>query len=190
MTDPCKDSAYSGVILLRTLSLTLFIGDLNGIKEMVCDIGNACLETYNKEKVYIIAVLEFKDKEGHMLIIEKVLYGMRISGARFYENLADTLRDMGFILCKSNPDLWMRDSGDVYEYVCVYVDDFIAIMKNPNKFFNTLTSKYKYKYKLKEVRYPSYHLDFGFYYEPDGTLSWRDKSYIKRLSQNCSLMFE
>ena len=187
LTDPCKDSAYSGVILLRTLRLALLIGELNGLKVMVGDIGNAYLEAYTKEKVYIIAGPEFGDREGHTLIIDKALYGLRTSGARFHEKLADTLRDMGFTPCKSDADLWMRDAGDVYEYVCVYVDDLMAIMKSPKEFFDTLTSKYKYK--LKGVGDPSYHLGGDFYRDPDGTLAWGAKSYIKRLSQNYSLMF-
>ena len=187
LTDPCKDSAYSGVISLRTLRLALLVGELNGLKVMVGDIGNAYLEAYTKEKVYIIAGPEFGDRAGHTLIIDKALYGLRTSGARFHEKLADTLHDMGFTPCKSDPDLWMRDAGDVYEYVCVYVDDLMAIMKNPQEFFDTLTEKYKYK--LKGVGDPSYHLGGDFYRDPDGTLAWGAKSYIKRLCQNYSLMF-
>ena len=89
---------------------------------MVGDIENAYLETYNKEKVYIIAGPEFRDREGCKLIIDKELYGMRTYGARFHEKLADTLRDMVSKPCKYDPNLWMQDNGDVYEHVCVYVN--------------------------------------------------------------------
>ena len=175
LTDPCKDNAYSGVISLRTLRLALLIGELNGLKVMVGDIGNAYLEAYTKEKVYIIAGPEFGDKAGHTLLIDKALYGLRTSGARFHDKLSDTLREMGFMPCKSDPDLWMRDAGDVYEYVCVYVDDLMAIMKNHQEFFDTLTEKYKYK--LKGVGDPSYHLGGDFFCDPDETLAWGAKSY-------------
>ena len=95
LTAPCGDS-YSGVISLRTLQLALTVGEFNELKVMVGDIGNAYLEAYTNEKVYIVAGPEFGELEGHTLVIEKALYGLCTSGARFHEKLADTLRNMGF----------------------------------------------------------------------------------------------
>ena len=45
------------------------------------------------------------------------------SGLRWHERFADVLRDMGFFLCRAEPDIWMRDCGDHYEYIAVYCDD-------------------------------------------------------------------
>ena len=110
-----------------------FIGELNGLDIMVGDIGNAYLEAYTKEKVCFVAGPEFGDLEGHTLIISKALYGLRASRARHHERFADTLRDMGFVSCKMDPDLWIRRKDDHYEYICVYVDDLMAIMKQPQE---------------------------------------------------------
>ena len=41
------------------------------------DVGNAYLEAYTTEKVYVIAGGEFGDKEGHVFIIIKALYGLK-----------------------------------------------------------------------------------------------------------------
>ena len=41
VTEPPKDSVYSGVVSLRSLHLAFIIGDINGLKTMVGDIGNA-----------------------------------------------------------------------------------------------------------------------------------------------------
>ena len=60
------------------------------------DVGNAYLEAYTQEKVYIIAGPEFGELAGHTLIIVKALYGLRTSGARYHEKFAATLVDMGF----------------------------------------------------------------------------------------------
>ena len=32
----------------------------------------------------------------------------------------------------------MRDAGDVYEYLVVYVDELVAVMKDPKAFFDEL----------------------------------------------------
>ena len=60
------------------------------------DIGNAYLEAYTKEKVCFIAGIEFRPLAGHLLIIEKALYGLRTSSLRWHDKFSDCLHDMGF----------------------------------------------------------------------------------------------
>jgi len=181
MTQDHGDS-YSSVISLRGMRLAMLIGENNKLKTMVGDVGNAYLEAYTKEKVCFMAGAAFGDLEGHTMVIVKALYGLRTSGARYHERFADTLRDLGFFPCKNEPDLWMRDRGDHYEYICVYVDDLLAIMKNPQSFFDILRDKYKYK--LKGVEEPKYHLGGNFERDPDGTLAWGANRYIGRMVEN------
>ena len=76
-------SVYSGVVSLRGLRTCLFIGELDGIEPGTTDIDNAYLEALTSEKVCIRAGPEFGDLEGHLLIIYKVLYGLKTSGKVF-----------------------------------------------------------------------------------------------------------
>ena len=69
------------------------------------DIGNAYLEAKTQEKVYIIAGPEFQELEGHILVIIKALYGLRSSGKRWYERLADCLLEMGFTRSKDPKEI-------------------------------------------------------------------------------------
>jgi Reverse transcriptase (RNA-dependent DNA polymerase) len=80
LTDLPLESVYSGVVSLRGFRLVMFIGKLNEMDVWATDIGNAYLEAFTSEKVYIIAGPEFKQREGHILIIRKALYGLRSSG--------------------------------------------------------------------------------------------------------------
>jgi Reverse transcriptase (RNA-dependent DNA polymerase) len=179
---PPVDDSYSSVISLEIMRLTLIVGELNGLELMVGDIGNAYLEAKTKEKIYFIAGQEFGNLEGHTMIIYKALYGLRTSGARFHERLADALRDEGFTASLADPDLWMRDADDCYEYVCVYVDDLLSLLKNADKFYEILRTKYKFK--LKGVGPPEYHLGGDFGRDPDGTLYWGAKTYVAKLLAN------
>ena len=43
-----------------------------------------------------IAGPEFGEKEGHIFVINKALYGLKTSGKRWHERFTDVLRDMGF----------------------------------------------------------------------------------------------
>ena len=51
-------------------------------------------------------------------------------------------------------------------------------MSYPNRFFEELRNR---GYKLKGVGEITYHLGGDFYRNPDGTLAWGAKTYIKRV---------
>ena len=41
---------------------------------------------------------------------------------------------MNFVPSKNEPDIWMRQNGDIYKYVVLYVDDLAFVMKDPTAF--------------------------------------------------------
>jgi Reverse transcriptase (RNA-dependent DNA polymerase) len=101
----------------------LFLAEFNNDLQLwATDIGNAYLEAYTTEKVYIIAGPEFGEREGHILVISKALYGLNSSGARWHDRFADCIRELGFFPCKAEPDILMRKNGNIYKYIAVYVD--------------------------------------------------------------------
>ena len=70
------ESVYSSVVSLRCVRIVTFIAELNKLELWSTDIGNAYLESKTNEKVYIIAGPEFGDRQGHLMIIIKALYGL------------------------------------------------------------------------------------------------------------------
>ena len=187
LTDIPLDSVYSGVVSLRGIRLLTFISELNALLLWATDIGNAYLEALTKELVYIVAGPEFGDREGHILVIVKALYGLRTSGLRWHERLADCLRAEGFTPCKAEPDIWMRANGDVYEYIAVYVDDLAIAMLNPEEFVKILIDKYKFK--LKGTGPISFHLGCEFVRDDEGILCLRPRKYIERMVASYEQMF-
>ena len=187
LTDTPIDSVYSSVVSLRGIRMLTFIGELNELEVWCTDVGNAYLESFTKEKVYIIAGPEFGDLEGHTLIIQKALYGLRSSGLRFHERLADVLRDMGFIPSRAEPDIWMIDKGDHYEYIAVYVDDLLVVSRDPGSLIDVLLKKYKFK--LKGTGPISYHLGCDFFRDDDGNLCYAPRKYIEKMLANYQRIF-
>ena len=137
--------------------------------------------------MYFIAGPEFGPLQGHTMIIVKALYGLRSSGLRYHKRFADTLRNLGSASARSDTDVWLKDCGTHYEYVCVYVDDLMIMSKNPRKFFDLLINIHGYK--LKGVSEPSYHLGGDFYRDKDGTLAWGAASYITKILENYEQTF-
>ena len=188
LTEVPTESVYSGVVSLRGFRLVLFLAELNGLELWATDIGSAYLEAKTNEKVYIIAGPEFGEREGHVLLIHKAIYGLRSSGARWHARFSDCLRSMGFEPSKSEPDIWMRRNGDIYEYIAVYVDDLALALKDPQSVIDLL--KDKHNFKLKGTGPISFHLGMDFVRDEDtGTLCITPRKYIEKMIASFERMF-
>ena len=157
MTPEPEESVYSSVASLRSLRIVIFLAELNQLELMQGDIVNAYLESHTQEKVYFVAGSEFRHLAGHTFIIDKALFGLRSSGLRFHERLSSVIWKFGFEKSKADPDVWMRDSGDIWEYIVVYVDDLSVAMKHAQSFFDELQSP-KIGFTMKGVGKPTYTL--------------------------------
>ena len=179
LTDPIyHDSPYTGIASIKGIRVCLFLGELNGLSLCAVDVGNAYLEALTKEKLYIIAGPEFGELEGYILIVHKALYGLRTSGARWAEKLADSLRTMNFFSSFADPAIWMRDCGNHYEYICVWVDDMLIISKDPKSIIKILEKEYI----LKGVGFPEYYLgaDMKRTEKPENVFIMGSHTYVKR----------
>ena len=154
-TEVTGEDIYSGVIGSEFICYGFFLGELFGLTVCAGDIGNAFLYGKTKEKVYIIAGPEFgKELQGRVLIVDKALYGLRTSCARFHEHCSDTLRKLGFVPSKADSDLWMRKKDDHYELIACYVDDLLVWSKDPMK----IMKKLQETYVMKGIGIPEYFL--------------------------------
>lgn len=183
------ENVYSGVVYIRSIRLVIFLAELNKLDVWGADIGNAYLEAKTKEKVYIVAGPEFGEREGHILVIHKALYGLRTSGKRWRERFSDDLMQLGFYRSKADPDVWMRHNKklDIYEYIATYVDDLLLAMEDPASIIALLKSKFKYK--IKGDGPLDYHLGTSYERDKDGRLIYHTKKYIERLASMYEKMF-
>jgi Reverse transcriptase (RNA-dependent DNA polymerase) len=115
--------------------------------------------------VYIVAGPEFAPMEGHTLLIDNALYGLRSSGLCWHQRFSDVLRDTGFTPSKAEGDIWMREGDEVYEYIAVYVNDLLIAARNPEEI----------------VR--------DYFRERDGTLCYGPKKYIGKIVNQYNKMF-
>ena len=189
LTKEPVESIYSGVVSLRSLRMVVFLSQLNNLEIWRADVGNAYLEAYTDEKLCIIAGPEFKELQGHLLIMVKALYGTRSGGARWHDRLFDILQELKFKPSKADPDVWMRPEpgGTCYEYIAVYVDDLAIAAKDPQAFCNEL--KENYNLKLKGVGPLEYHLGCTYKKDPDGTLAADPRRYVNKILESYERMF-
>ena len=189
LTKEPVESIYSGVVSLRSLRMVVFLSQLNNLEIWGADVGNAYLEAYTDEKLCIMAGPEFKELQGHLLIMVKALYGTRSGGARWHDRLFDILQELKFKPSKADPDVWMRPEpgGTCYEYIAVYVDDLAIAAKDPQAFCNEL--KKKYNLKLKGVGPLEYHLGCTYKKDPDETLAADPRRYVNKILESYERIF-
>ena len=187
LTKPPDGSIYSGVVSLKGIRIVIFLGELNNMPIYSTDIGNAYLEAKTQEKVYIIAGHEFGPLEGHTLVINKALYGLRSSGLRWHEHLADSLREMGFYNTKAENDIWMKRGLDSYEYIASYVDDLCIVAYHPEQIINHLEKVTKYK--LKGTGPITHHLGCDYFRDTHHILCYAPKQYVEKLIRDYNDMF-
>ena len=190
LTKEPVESIYSGAVSLRSLRMVVFLSQLNDLKIWGADVGIAYLEVYTDVKLCTIAGPEFKELQGHPLIMIKALHGTHSGGARWHDRLFDILQQLKFKPSKADPDVWMRPEpgGTCYEYIAVYVDDLAIAAKDPQAFCNEL--KKKYNLKLKGVGPLEYHLACTYKKDPDGTLAADPRRYVNKILESYERMFK
>ena len=141
------ETIYSGVVILRNLRLVLFLGKLNTLDTWGADIGNANLELFTDENLYIVSDPGFQELEGYILIFLKALYGLMSSGKRWAEVIHGILRDMKFIPSNADPCIWLRKAPNLrcYESIAVYVDDLGIAAESPSAIIVMFKTKYHIK---------------------------------------------
>ena len=148
----------------------IFLGKVNNLDIWGADIGNAYLEAFTDDKLYIDAGLEFQELEEYILIFLRVLYGLKSSGKRWAEVIHGLLRDVKFTPSKAYP---------CYEYIAVYVDGLCIAAESPSVIIDIF--KIKYSLNFKGDGKLSYHLGADYFEDTDGTFVSQPKKYIDKL---------
>ncbi|KAL7580434.1 hypothetical protein ACA910_004455 [Epithemia clementina (nom. ined.)] len=157
------------------------LAKLNDLELWGADIGNAYLEAFTDEKLYIIAGPEFEELEGHILVFHTALYGLKSTGLRWSDKLHDIMKALGFLPSKVDPYIWYQENknGTKYEYVTIYVDDLLIATENPKELIDQL--KEKFNLKIKGDGPLEYHLGCDYYLDHDGALVAAPRKYVSKI---------
>ena len=115
--------------------------------------------------------------KGSIVIIVRAIYGLRTSSERWHAQLADTLRGFNFKPTRYDNDVWIRqyEDGDCYDYICIHVDDFMAVGKRAQRIMDEIKSVYT----VKAEGPPYYYLGNNYKRDKKGRLCVGSKKYIK-----------
>ena len=66
----------------------------------------------------------------------QALYGLQSSSKMWHDKFSDVLHKLDFMPSYNNPDIWMRQNGDNYKYVTVYVNNPTFVLKESEVFLS------------------------------------------------------
>jgi hypothetical protein len=137
-TDPPNAATYASVVSRGSVRIALTIAALNDLEVMTANIRNTYLNAPVAEKVWTTCGPEFGPaNNGKRAVVIRALYGLKSAGVSFCNHLAWCMRDLLWVPCEADPDVWMRpavresDGFEYWEYVLIYTDDLLVISENP-----------------------------------------------------------
>ena len=106
---------------------------------------NAYITAPCREKIWTTLRQEFGDNCGRNAIVVRALYGLKSSGAVFKVHLAGCMRELGYMSCPADPDLWLKEQTDgkgrkYYSCILCYVDDLLVVHHNPKHVMDKINS--------------------------------------------------
>ena len=175
-----REECFASVVSTKAVQLGFILAQVQNLKCVTGDVGNAFLTAFTSEKIYVVAGPEFGEFEGAIMIMQKAVYGTKTAALRFHEALSVRLRRQGFTPSQAEPDFWWRKTKAGFEYIARYVDDIICYSKHPEKILGKLSRFYK----LKRVGKVEFFLGADLMELPttwDCQYQFSARSYIKRI---------
>jgi hypothetical protein len=137
----------SSIRLIITLALK---------KNMVikqADVNNAFLHGLLSMLVYLEIPKGMRHRYDHKkfaLRLKKGIYGLKVSAAAWNAEFVSFMKSLGFKQCISDPCVFYQHKGGITSYLCLYVDDLIAV-SDSEAHINMILNQIKTKYGLKEI---------------------------------------
>ncbi|KAL0846098.1 hypothetical protein Bca101_019344 [Brassica carinata] len=147
---------FSPVAKLATVKLLLAVAAAKGWSLSQLDISNAFLNGDLEEEIYMSLPPGYATRQGESLPpnavckLKKSLYGLKQASRQWFLKFSATLLELGFQTSSGDHTLFLKNSGDIYMAVLVYVDDII-IASSCDKAADLLKAALKTSFKLRDL---------------------------------------
>ena len=99
-----REECFASVVSTKAVRLGFILAQVQNLKCVTGDVGNAFLTAFTSEKIYVVAGPEFGEFEGKIMIMEKAVYGTKTAALCFHEALLIRLQRQGFTPSQTKPD--------------------------------------------------------------------------------------
>ena len=157
---------FTSVVSRDSVRITLMLAALNGLDVKCGDVVSAYLNAPPRESVYFTTGDEFGIYKGRVVVVVKALYGLSSSAAAWASAIRELMRDLGFLPCKADGDVWMQPAVDTsslgateedglpagekyYKYVLIHTDDVLVASCRATQVLEAINAVYKLKENKK-----------------------------------------
>ena len=141
---------FSPVVVDITYRIIVIMSMVWKLQCEIVDVETAFLygeldeEIYMKMPIGIAEILEEAEDDDECVVLDKALYGLVQAARQFFKKLTHVMEDkLGFVRCKADNCLLMRENKLGLIVVCVYIDDTLCVgSKESLKKFKTEISEH------------------------------------------------
>ena len=105
-TDTPSSITHSSVVSRGSVRLVYAIVDLNGVDVIPYNLENAYLKAMCRKKIWFKGVTKCGEDKGKVLIVVRVLYGLKSVGSSCHAALAQVFKELGFVSMLADLDIW------------------------------------------------------------------------------------
>jgi hypothetical protein len=142
------------------------------------DVKGAYLNAQLTEDIYMRQPPGYDDGTGRVCHLKRPLYGLKQAGHEWNRELTAKLTSIGFSRLRSDYSVYLREKGDLFVIVLVWVDDFLTI-SNSSVELDRFEREIQSMWKVKILDEPSIILGIKISRDRDkGTLSLSQSHYV------------
>jgi hypothetical protein len=170
---------YSYVVRMTTLRIIFALVAYFDLECDAMDMITAYLNSYLEREDVILLRLPPGCK-GYKNVVRLIrgMYGLRQSALMWYNDLKDSLKELGFNPIEADPCVFINAKGEI---IVVYVDDLILITRD-TKSIEMLKEKLLARYKARDLGPVSYYLGIRVVRDrPNRSLKLSMEGYIDRV---------
>ncbi|KAI7951517.1 hypothetical protein MJO28_007201 [Puccinia striiformis f. sp. tritici] len=133
------------------------------------DVKSAFLNAPLKEELYLNPPAGVEVPAGHVLKLQKAMYGLKQAPNAWHDTLTKWLFQVGFKRCDAEPCVFWRKGTFLY----LHVDDLAIFSKNPSEFKEQI----KARFQIKDLGESNLLLGTNVHQEP-GAVTLSQRHYI------------
>jgi hypothetical protein len=122
---------FSPVVRLESLRSLLAIAAVQDLEMKQLDVKGAYLNGDLQEEVFMEQPPGFDDNSGRKCLLKKTLYGLKQSGREWNKKLHAILTKDSFQRIEIDHGVYVRQSGNHFVIMTVWVDDLLLFSNSP-----------------------------------------------------------
>jgi hypothetical protein len=181
------DDAFAPVARMESVRLLLALSAQQGWHVHHMDVKSAFLNDDLKEEVYVHQPPGFAipGKEGKVLRLCKVLYGLRQAPRAWNAKLDSTFKGMSFTPSPHEAAIYRRGNGGSALLVGVYIDDLV-ITGAKDAEVTAFKEEMKATFQMSDLGHLSFYLGIEVH-QGDSGITLRQTAYAKRIVELAGL---